>query len=356
VKTKSAPKPAPEQPAPLVSYLAEFEQWMRTSARCGKSKAEDICQELRLAAWELRDLPVTRDEARCVFLRLASTIECRARREAYRQGALLHDAEEFAEHVGWFNEQVERETVRTVALFNALEKLSDHEQWLVKECKIDGRTYADVANQVGVSEEAIGNRLWRAMALLTAIFEDEDGDGKSEKRGAVIAPLAFEFTDVQRAAFSAIWKAEGRVPTFGGGPPNSPPPPSPPPPVVPPVAPVVSAAVGSVVSAVTIAIVIVLLILVPTGIVAIYYFWDPPRALTANKGLRVPSVIVVDDVVPLYPLPFPAERTPTTSNSGRAKTPAPSSNTPTSSSPPLDPEEMEGARRQAPRSFPARKK
>jgi DNA-directed RNA polymerase specialized sigma24 family protein len=252
VKTKSAPKSAPEQPAPLASYVAEFEQWMRTSARCGKGKAEDICQELRLALWEFRELPVTRDEARCVFLRLASTIECRARREVYRQGALIRDAEEFAEQVGWFNELLERETVRALALLNALEKLTDHEQWLVKECKIDGRTHKDVANQVGVSEEAIGNRLWRAMARLIAIFEDADGDGKSEKRGAVIAPLAFEFTDVQRAAFSAIWRAEGRVPTFGGGPPD---PPGPPPalPTVPPVAvaPVVSAAVGSAVSGVT---------------------------------------------------------------------------------------------------------
>ena len=323
---------------------------MRTSARCGKGEAEDICQEIRLALWELRDLPVTRDEARRVFLQLASRIECRARREVYHQGALLHDAEAFAEHVGWFNEHVERETVRALALFNALEKLTDHERWLVKECKIDGRTYADVANQVGVSEEAIGNRLWRAMARLIAIFEDEDGDGKNEKRGAVIAPLAFEFTDIQRAAFSAIWKAEGRVPTFGGGPPDPPPPP-PPPPVVPPVAPVVSAAVGSAVSAATIAIVLVLLILVPTGIVAIYYFWDPPHVQTAGKGLRAPPVNVVDDVVPMY---FPVERAPIASNSGRAKTPAASSNT-ASSSPPLDPEEIERARRQIPRFLPSRK-
>ncbi|MBK9260243.1 MAG: sigma-70 family RNA polymerase sigma factor [Polyangiaceae bacterium] len=345
---------------------------MRASARCGKGKAEDICQEIRLALWELRDLPVTRDEARRVFVQLASRLECRARREVYRQGALLHDAEEFAEQVRWFNEHVERETVRAVALFNALEKLSDHERWLVKECKIDGRTYADVANQVGVSEEAITSRLWRAMARLLAIFEDENGDEKSEKRGAVIAPLAFEFTDVQRAAFSAIWRAEGRVPTFGGGPPDPPGPP----PVVPgappvPVAPVVSAAVGSAVSAVTIAIVLVLLILVPTSIVAIYYFWDPPLAQTANKGLRAPPVSVVEDVVPLDYVPprqgssmqIPAAsssasvQAPTASSSASAQAPTASSSSDTPSlSPPIDPEEMERARRQAPRSLPARKK
>ncbi|HRI72011.1 MAG TPA: sigma-70 family RNA polymerase sigma factor [Polyangium sp.] len=274
--------------------------------------------------------------------------ELRARRQVLRQGALVEHPEELATIV-------ERETERALALFQALEQLDDDERWLVKECKIDGRTHADVAEQLGLTEDTIRNRIWRAMARLIAIFEDNDGDGKSEKRGAVIAPLAFEFTDVQRAAFSAIWRAEGRVPTFGGGPPNSPPPP-PPPPVVPPVAPVapvVSAAVGSAVSAVTIAIVVALLILVPTGIVVIYYFWDSPIALTANKGLRVPSVNVVEDVVPMYPLPFPVERAPKTSNSGHAKTPAAPSNT-TSSSPPIDPEEMERARREIPHFPPSR--
>lgn len=246
--------------------------------------------------------------------------------------------------------------MRLLALFDALEKLDDHERWLLKQCKIDGRTHADVAEQLGLTEDTIRNRIWRAMARLLAIFEGDKNDGKIEKRGALIAPLAFEFTDTERAAFSAIWRAEGRVPTFGAGPPD---PPGPPPivPGVPPIAvtPVVSAAVGSAVSAATIAIVLVLLVFFPAGIVAIYYFWDPPIAQTANKGLRVPSVIVVDDVVPLYPLPFSTEQTPTASNSGRAKTPAAPNNTPSSSAP-IDPEEMERARRQAPRSLPARKK
>ncbi len=318
---------------------------MRSSARCRNStEFEDICQEIRCGLWELRDVPATRDEARRVFLRLVNIFELRARRQVLRQGALVERPEELAAIV-------ERETERALALFQALEQLDDDERWLVKECKIDGRTHADVAEQLGLTEDTIRNRIWRAMARLIAIFEDNDGDGKSEKRGAVIAPLAFEFTDVQRAAFSAIWKAEGRVPTFGGGPPNSPPPP--PPPVVPPVAPVVSAAVGSAVSAATIAIVLVLLVFVPMGVVAIYYFWDPPIALTANKGLRVPSVNVVEDVVPMYPLPFPVERAPKTSNSGHAKTPAAPSNSPST---PVDPDEIERARRQIPRSLPSRKK
>lgn len=319
---------------------------MRTSARCEKGKADDICQELRLRVWELRDLRVTRDEARGLFLRLASSIESRARRERYRQGALIDNPEAFAEHVGWFNEQKERETVRILALFNALEKLTEHERWLVKQCKIDGRTHADVASQVGVTEEALCSRLWRAMARLIAIYEGESNDGKTEKRGAVIAPLLFDFTDTECAAFNAVWKVEGRVPTFGGGPPNLPPPP-PPPPIVNPAAPVVIGAAKTAVSAVTIAIVVVLLIIVPTGIMAIYYFWPPAPVNTANKGLNLPPVAVVDDVVPM-----PAPMTPPTSKPTVSKTRPSSTSNP---SPPITPDEMESARRKTPRFLPSRK-
>lgn len=321
---------------------------MRNSARCKMSTdTEDICQEVRVALWEIRDTPATLEEARLIFVRQVNRFELRAKRQVSRQGILVEAPEELAE-------SIERDTVRLLALFDALEKLDDHERWLVKECKIDGRTHADVAQQLGLTEDTIRNRIWRAMARLLAIFEGEKSDGKGEKRGAVIAPLLFEFTDKERAVFSAIWNAEGRVPAFGGGPPNSPPPPPPVVPPVVPVAPVVSAAVGSAVSAVTIAIVLVLLVFFPAGIVAIYYFWDPPIAQTANKGLRVPSVNVVEDVVPIYPLPVIVEPTAKTSNSDRMKIPK-APNTPSSSAP-IDPEEMERARRQAPRSLPARKK
>jgi len=358
VKTKSAPKSAPDQPVPLASYIAEFEQWMATSVRCRKSsEAEDIRQEIRLALWELRDVPATRDEARLIFLRLASRFESRARRQVFRQGALVEQPEELAD-------AIERDAVRSLALFNALEKLSAHEQWLVKECKIEGRSHEDVAKHLGISHDTVRNRLWRAMTKLLAVFKDEENRGNGRKSHAIVAPLAFEFTDVQRAAFSAIWRAEGRVPTFGGGPPN---PPGPPPVVsgVPPVAvaPVVSAAVGSAVSAATVAIVLVLLILVPTGIVAIYYFWDPPHAQTANKGLRALPISVVEDVVPMDFVP-PRQRsstqTPATSSSASVQGPPSrtsssstsvhSSDAP-SSSPPIDPEEIDRARRRRPPRF-----
>lgn len=334
---------------------------MRTSPRCKGAHAEDICQEIRLALWEIKDQPVTRDEARLVFLRMASRFESRAKRQVFRQGALVEQPEELAQ-------AIERDAVRTLTLFNALEKLSAEDQWLVKECKIEERSHADVARQLGVSDHTVGNRLWRALTKLSALLKEgekrlDENDAKDRKAGAVVAPLAFEFTETQRAAFSAIWRAEGRVPMFGGGPPD---PPGPPPvvPVVPPVPvapvvaaiPAVSAAVGSAVSAVTMAVVIVLLILVPTSVVAIYYFWDPPLAQTANKGLRAPPVNVVDDVVPMNFVPARREQAParievppasSSSSSVRSK------DTP-NSSPPIDPKELDRARqRPTPRFLPS---
>jgi len=344
--------------------MAAFEQWMQRSGRCRNSaEAEDIRQEIRLALWEIKDVPATRDEARLIFLRLASRFESRARRQVFRQGALIDQPEELAE-------AIERDAVRSLALFNALEKLSDHERWLVKECKIEERSHSEVARQLGVSDHTVGNRLWRAMTKLFAILKDEEKKlEKSQKSLGLIAPLAFDFTETQRAAFHAIWTAEGRIPTFGDGP--SDPPPGPPPivPGVPPaaVAPVVSAAAGGVVSAVAVAIVLALLAVVPTSIVAIYYFWDPPRVQTATKGLRAPPTNVIEDadpVVPIYEAPLvPAPATPT-SNHTPTSTPTPilvnpnqsgRTREPIKSSPPIDPEELERAhRRPTSRFLPSR--
>lgn len=118
---------------------------MRTSPRCKGAHAEDICQEIRLALWEIKDQPVTRDEARLVFLRMASRFESRAKRQVFKQGALVEQPEELTQ-------AIERDAARTLVLFNALEKLSNEDQWLVKECKIEERSHADVARQLGVSD------------------------------------------------------------------------------------------------------------------------------------------------------------------------------------------------------------
>ena len=334
------------------------------------SYAEDIRQAIRFATWEMRDAPATREEALRTFMRLVYKFESRARRQANRQGSLLHDPEDFAEQVGHFDKEVERNALRSLALFKALEKLNPRDRWLVKECKIEERTHAEVAKELGVSDHTVGNHLWRAMTRLIAIFKEEEKSHeeneekkREDKSIAIVAPLAFSFTDTERAMFTAIWRAEGRVPTFGEGPPK---PPSPPPPVIPGFPPIIAAPlvapVGAVVAGVALA---VLLVLVPTSIVVIRYFWDPPQVQTANKGLYVPPALEienVDQVVPMYDVPstVPAPgapssdvvQTPTPSSSG---TSARSSEAP-SSSPPLDPEEVERARRRKHRFLPSLEK
>ena len=351
MKTDPTPASAP-QPPPLSSYVAEFEQWMQKSGRCRKSnEVEDICQEIRLALWIMKDVPATRAEARLVFLRLASRFESRARRQVYHQGALVERPEDLAG-------SIERDALQSLVLFEALEKLDAYEQWLIKECKIEGRTYQDVANQLGVCEKTVYNHLWRAIAQLFAAVKGED-DEKEHKSGALIVPLAFEFTDIQRAAFSAIWRAEGRVPTYGGPPPPPPPPPppSPPPvvPVVPPppifVAPAVSTATSAIIAAVIAAVLVVMLMFMSPSLVALNYFWKPPHLETATKGLHVPpidqmvpparEIEEVDDVIPIYSAP--------TASSSSASVRSPSS------SPPIDPEDVKKARRRLPHFLPSRK-
>lgn len=333
---------------------------MLSSARCRGTEAEDIRQEIRLALWEIRDLPMTRDEARATFLRLASRFECRSRRAVYRQGALVDQPEELAA-------EIERDATRSLALFNALEKLSDHERWLVKECKIEERSHAEVARQLGVSDHTVGNRLWRAMTKLIAMLKDEEKKlEKDQKARGVIAPLAFEFTDTQRAAFKAIWSAEGRIPTFGGGPPDPPAPPRtlPMAPSTAPAAmtPLLSANLGGIVSAIAAAIVLVLL-LVPAGVAATCYFANPPLSQTAKKGLLLPDSHAIDDVDPVVPIyEDPAAQAPpartlddnSSPTSSGAQVPVRASKT-TNSSPSIDPEELERAhRRSPPRFLPSR--
>lgn len=204
----------------LASYVEDFERWMEKSARCRKSaEADEVRQEIRLAFWELQDTPATPTEARATFLRLASRFASPSKRQTYHQGALVHDPEGFAENA----EQTDHDALLSLALFDALEQLDEEHRWIVLECKLKGRTNLDVSKEMGVSEDVARNRLWRAITQLLAILKDDPKIGKKGRNGSVIAPLAFEFTDDQCGAFWSIWKAEGRLPTYGGPPPPKPP-------------------------------------------------------------------------------------------------------------------------------------
>lgn len=344
-------------PAPLASYVAEFELCMRKSARIRNNKeAEDLRQDMRLALWELRDMPATRDEALQVFARLAARFESRAKRQVFRQGALVEEPEEFAG-------AIERDAERSLALFDALEKLTPYERWLVKECKIEDRSYAEVGKQLGVTDNTVRNHLWRAMTKLIAFFKEEEKRleedeakqrAKDKKSSTIVAPLAFEFTDTQRAMFSAIWRAEGRVPTFGEGPPGQPP-------VIPGSPPVFAAPAIFVAAGAAVAVVVLALLLgVPATIATSSPWGNSPQM--AHKGLRLPPITVIDDVVPMDYVPPPRNtaQTPVASSSVTVQAPTPPAPSPTtavassaapSSSPSIDPVELERARRHRPPRF-----
>ncbi len=228
MQTKQTPDPNCSPVRLLASYVDEFERWMQSSGRCRNSReADDVRQEIRLAFWELRDTPATPDEARLIFLRLASRFASRSKRQIHRQGALVYDPDGFAEKFGKLTSQYEANAVQSLALLNALEKLDDQQRWFIIECKFKERSNVDVGKELGLSDDIVRNRLWRAITQLLAILKDKDETphGEKKERGALIAPLMFEFTDDQCAAFWSIWKAEGRLPTHGGppGPPPNPP-------------------------------------------------------------------------------------------------------------------------------------
>ena len=356
VQTKQAPDSECSPVRLLASYVDEFERWMQNSRRCRRSRdTDDVRQEIRVAFWELRDTPATPAEARLIFQRLASRFAQRTKRQVNRQGALVYDPEGFAERLEGGAEKTEGDAVESLALFDALEQLNDVQRWLIIECKFKERSNVDVGKELRVSGDVVRYRLWRAMTRLVAILKDKDEktNGKKEERGAIVAPLAFAFTDDQCGVFWAIWKAEGRLPTYGG-PPG--PPPNPPRPFrwIPrfssPQAAKYIASVGGGVGALS-------------GIGALLFFlFGSPHANPemARFGIRDHFRVEAfgNTATPLNPEPLesspPNEKTLSVDTSTTHSSLATAS-TATNSSPPINPEEIRRAQRRAPRFLPTRK-
>jgi DNA-directed RNA polymerase specialized sigma24 family protein len=367
VETEQAPDPKRSPVRLLASYVNEFEHWMESSMRCRKSaEPDDIRQEIRLAFWELRDTPATPHEARRIFQKLASRFATRSKRQVYRQGALVHDPDGFAEKIG-FTEQSERHVVQSIALFGALEKLDDEQRWLIIECKFKERSNLEVGKELGVSDDVIRYRLWRAMTELLAILKEKDDttNGEKKERGIIVAPLMFEFTNDQCGAFWSIWSAEGRLPTYGG-PPG--PPPNPPRPFrwmprfSPPRAANYIAAIGGGIGG-------------AAGIGALLFFLfatPPANPKMARIGVRdhFLSAAYGDTFAPQSPTSttsaesmslsdeIPPEINPNDSGTKTEEHASATSNhadPAMSSSPPIDPDEIKRAKRRGPRLLPSRK-
>jgi DNA-directed RNA polymerase specialized sigma24 family protein len=247
-------------------------------------------------------LPDDIREARLALFIVTRRIAQRARRHAM-SNAYRHVPEP-DNYVDDFDEQ---HAANALAVFEAIERLVAPQRELVREYHVYGYTIKEMAERAGISEDAMEKRVWRASAELEYQRQkDEKLEEDRKKKAMVIAPLVLDIDRETRAAFCAIWDAEGRSPEFGGAPP-----PTSGAPVVPPiipVAPIISTVTRSIVVAVGFVVLLVSLVLVPMGIMALNYFWSSPHANTARTGLRVlpiPSVAEikdVDEVVPAYPI------------------------------------------------------
>jgi hypothetical protein len=185
----------------------------------------------------------------------------------------------------------------------AIDQLDEPVRGLFIANKILGIQCPELATMTGLKDDTIWIRVWNACAQIRAMVGLPDE--RKEKRGVVIAPAEIEIRLETRAAFCAIWSAEGRMPEFGG-------PKDPPPPPIPwfaKASPAVSETARAVTLKINQTILLILLFLTSAGTVALIWLWEPAKADNARAGLRVPQTPVgaeSNDVVDAYPAQAPA--------------------------------------------------
>ena len=319
------PSRAPTPSDIFQAYVAVLPKWLR---RFGvpASDIEDLMQEVWLAACDgTVRMPNNIQEARLELFKVTRVAAVRLRRRQEREAArfvpeLEDNGHDFDMHAGGCASKptniVDEEELaaQTLGVFEAFECLSPKHQRLARDYYIEGYTIKEMAVREKTPEDRMEKWIWRVRAELEKFARRNrrlDERNKKRRNGALIVPFAFDLDPATRAAFCSIWEVEGECTEFGGGGNRPPAPPRPP---VFPVAPILSGITGSAVAAIGLAILVVMLVLFPAGIVALHYFWEPPRVETAQTGLRVPalpSVGAIDDVVPLYPTNLPkAPRAP----------------------------------------------
>lgn len=298
------------------AYVGVLPKWLRRF-KVSNADAADVMQEVWLAVCSGSiAVPQNIQEARLELFKVTRVVAQRLRRlqerEAYRlvpelddngrcfdvpmgRRALAHnvDEEEFA--------------ALTLGAFEAFERLSPDSQQLAREYYVLGYTIKEMAERAAVPEDRMEKWVWRVRAELEKIAQKDqrfEAREKKHQRGLLVVPFAFDFGPEIRAAFCSIWETEGECTALGGGGGHSPPL------SMPPVKPGLSAMSSSVVAAVGWAILVVMLLIFPVGLMALHYFWPPPRVEnTAQAGLHVPplpTVGAIDDVMPAYPTNLPA--------------------------------------------------
>jgi DNA-directed RNA polymerase specialized sigma24 family protein len=282
------------------AYAAELPRWFY---RLGLSEeqARDSTQTLWLIVTEnIRKIPASEPDTKNALSKLAATIAKKTRRHAARDD----DRYQVANPDDLPGRIPNAEQMACASeLIDAIDSLPENLRGMFIANKIEGRGCPEIAAMTGVKEDAIEKRVWNACAQIR--YKLGYSDERKGRHGVVIAPAEIEIPLETRAAFCAIWSAEGRMPEFGG-------PKDPPPPPIPwfaKASPAVSETARAVSLKINQTILLILLFLTSAGTVALIWLWEPAKLDNARAGLRVPQTPVggeSNDVVDAYPAQAPA--------------------------------------------------
>ena len=207
------------------TYAAELPRWLcrfHVPARF----LDDASQDFWIAALEqAAKLPASDQEARLALLKLASTVARRwSRRDA--NDANPNDPTTDLESFSSFRDG-EAQIFDALAVIEVLDLLEEPHRGLLIAHKVLGYTAAELANELGISEDKVARQIWTATAgVATKLRKPNKAEEKRRALAALLLPGPLALTPELRAGMCAIWSAEGRLPQFGG--PKGPPPPPPP--------------------------------------------------------------------------------------------------------------------------------
>ncbi len=138
------------------------------SAGRGPSESEDIVQETLLAMHLKRD---TWDEARPVEPWLRAIARHKLADHLRRRGFYDHvDIDDWADALEL---AVDAQAPAAIDSRRLLESLPERQRTIVREISLEGRSAADVAAQLGMSEGAVRVALHRALKALAVLYRRE---------------------------------------------------------------------------------------------------------------------------------------------------------------------------------------
>ena len=315
VTPKLAPSEHTSGEALFRTYAAELPHWL-SRFHVPKRFLDDASQDFWLAALEqTAKFPASVQEARLALLKLASTVARRwSRRDA--NDANPNDPTTDLESFESFRDG-EAQIFDALAVIEVLDLLEEPHRGLLIAHKVLGYTAAELAYELGISEDKVARKIWTATAdVATKLRKPNKAEEKRRALGALLLPGPLALTPELRAGMCAIWEAEGRLPQFGG--PKGPPPPPPPRPPAKlirlPFAPLTMPKLAA------LAVFVLFALLALVGLVALLVFLtrphEPPRL--ARSGLVTPPMTFdVSSNVVTPSTPSTPTTTPSTSSSAR---------------------------------------